>query len=219
MPYNGAMQIDIIADTICPWCYIGKRRLEQALALRPDTEAVARWRPFLLNPEMPADGIDRTAHLVKKFGSESRMRRVFGAIAEAGQSVEIDFSFESIRRTPSSVNSHRLVRFAEGAGKADACMEALFLAYFINGHDIGETEVLVKIGANLGLDMDAFTAQLESGTDVDYVYQENARAHRLGINGVPSFVFDGHFVTSGAQEAPVLARMIDAAQAAAGDAA
>jgi predicted DsbA family dithiol-disulfide isomerase len=217
MPYNGAMQIDIIADTICPWCYIGKRRLEQALALRPDTEAVARWRPFLLNPEMPADGIDRTAHLVKKFGSESRMRRVFGAIAEAGQSVEIDFSFESIRRTPSSVNSHRLVRFAEGAGKADACMEALFLAYFINGHDIGETEVLVTIGANLGLDMDAFTAQLESDTDVDYVYEENARAHRLGINGVPSFVFDGHFVTSGAQEAPVLARMIDAAQAAADD--
>ena len=217
MPYNGAMQIDIIADTICPWCYIGKRRLEQALALRPDTEAVARWRPFLLNPETPADGIDRTAHLVKKFGSESRMRRVFGAIAEAGQSVEIDFSFESIRRTPSSVNSHRLVRFAEGAGKADACMEALFLAYFINGHDIGETEVLVKIGANLGLDMDSFTAQLESDTDVDYVYEENARAHRLGINGVPSFVFDGHFVTSGAQEAPVLARMIDAAQAAADD--
>ena len=217
MPYNGAMQIDIIADTICPWCYIGKRRLEQALALRSDTEAVARWRAFLLNPEMPADGIDRTAHLVKKFGSESRMRQVFGAIAEAGQSVEIDFSFESIRRTPSSVNSHRLVRFAEGAGKADACMEALFLAYFINGHDIGETEVLVKIGANLGLDMDAFTAQLESGTDVDYVYEENARAHRLGINGVPSFVFDGHFVTSGAQEAPVLARMIDAAQAAADD--
>ena len=217
MPYNGAMQIDIIADTICPWCYIGKRRLEQALALRPDTEAVARWRPFLLNPEMPADGIDRTAHLVKKFGSESRMRRVFGAIAEAGQSVEIDFSFESIRRTPSSVNSHRLVRFAEGAGKADACMEALFLAYFINGHDIGETEVLVKICANLGLDMDSFTAQLESDTDVDYVYEENARAHRLGINGVPSFVFDGHFVTSGAQEAPVLARMIDAAQAAADD--
>ena len=214
MPYNGAMQIDIIADTICPWCYIGKRRLEQALALRPDTEAVARWRPFLLNPEMPAGGMDRTAHLVKKFGSESRMRRVFGAIAEAGQSVEIDFSFESISRTPSSVNSHRLVRFAEGAGKADACMEALFLAYFINGHDIGETEVLVKIGANLGLDMDAFTAQLESGTDVDYVYEENARAHRLGINGVPSFVFDGQFVTSGAQEAPVLARMIDAAQAA-----
>ena len=215
MPYNGVMRIDVIADTVCPWCYIGKRRLEKALARRPGTKAVARWRPFLLNPEMPADGIDRTAHLIKKFGSESRVRRVYGAIAEAGQSVEIDFSFERIRRTPSSVNSHLLVRFAEGAGKADACMEALFLAYFINGHDIGNTDVLLEIGANLGLDGDAFAAYLESGEGVDYVYEENARAHRLGINGVPSFVFDGRFVTSGAQEPQVLARMIDAAEAAA----
>ncbi len=215
MPYNGAMQIDVISDTVCPWCYIGKRRLEKALALRPGTTAVARWRPFLLNPEMPADGIDRTAYLVKKFGSEARLRRIYGAIAEAGQSVEIDFSFERIRRTPSSVNSHRLMRFAEGAGKADACMEALFLAYFINGHDIGETGVLLEIGANLGLDRDGLAAYLESGTDVDFVYEENARAHRLGINGVPSFVFDGRFVTSGAQEPQVLARMIDAAEAAA----
>ncbi len=215
MPYTGTMQIDVIADTVCPWCYIGKRRLEKALALRPETTAVARWRPFLLNPEMLGDGLDRTAYLVKKFGSESRVRRVFGAIAEAGQSVEIDFSFEHIRRTPSTVNSHRLVCFAEDAGKADACMEALFLAYFINGHDIGETNVLLEIGANLGLEVDQTAAYLESGADFDLVYEENARAHRLGINGVPSFVFDGSLVVSGAQEPQVLARMIDAAEAAA----
>jgi predicted DsbA family dithiol-disulfide isomerase len=209
------MQIDVIADTVCPWCYIGKRRLEKALAQRLDTTVVARWRPFLLNPEMPDDGLDRTAYLVKKFGSESRVRRVYGAIAEAGQSVEIDFSFELIRRTPSTVNSHRLVRFAEGTGKADACVEALFLAYFINGHDIGDTDVLLEIGANLGLEADQLAAYLESGADFDFVYEENARAHRLGINGVPSFVFDGSLVVSGAQEPQVLARMIDAAEAAA----
>ncbi len=205
------MQIDIIYDPVCPWCYIGKRRLEQALRLRPNVEATTRWRPFLLNPEMPPDGIDRTAYLMNKFGSEARVRRTYGAIAEAGQSVEIDFAFERIGQTPSSVNSHRLVYFADRQGKADATVETLFLAYFVNGQNIGDIDVLLKIGENLGLDVGALGSYLDGDTDVAMVHDENARAHRMGINGVPSFIFDGEYAISGAQAPEVLARVLDAA--------
>ncbi len=203
------MEIDIVFDTVCPWCYIGKRRLEKALAMRPGIEAAPRWRPFMLNPDMPPDGIDRTAYLVRKFGSEARVSRVFGAIAEAGQSVEIDFAFEAMGRTPNTVDSHRLVRFADRAGMADAAVEALFMTYFVNGKDIGDKEVLVGIGGNLGLDAGDLEAYLEGITDVDLVHRENARAHRLGVNGVPSYVFNRRLIISGAQEPQVLARLLD----------
>ena len=175
------MEIDIIFDTVCPWCYIGKRRLEQALAMRPQVKARPIWRPFLLNPEMPPEGIDRTAYLLKKFGSEARVRRIYGAISEAAQSAEIDFAFERIGKTPNSVDSHRLVRFADRRDCADEVVEAL--------------------------------AYLESDQDTQLIHDENARAHRLGINGVPSFAFNGKMVISGAQEPQVLVRLLDAALA------
>ncbi len=206
------MHIEIIFDAVCPWCYIGKRRLEQALALRPHIRATPRWRPFLLNPEMPPEGIDRTAYLVRKFGSEARVRRIYGAIGEAGQSVEIDFAFERIRRTPSTVDAHRLVRFAGNAGKATDAVEALVLAYFVDGRDIGDTGVLTGIGENLGLDAGPLHAYLTSDEDAALIHEENARAHGLGINGVPAFVFNRDMVISGAQEPRILARMLDAAR-------
>ncbi|MEQ8226661.1 MAG: DsbA family oxidoreductase [Rhodospirillales bacterium] len=209
------MDIEIIYDTVCPWCYIGKRRLDQALALRPDIEITAHWRPFLLNPELPPDGVDRTAYLVKKFGSETRVRRIYGAIGEAGQSVEIDFAFDRIQKTPNSVDSHRLVKYTARDGNADALVEALFVAYFVHGLDIGETSVLLDIGARHGLDRKDLERYLLSDEDHDAVTQDNARAHRLGVNGVPSFVFSGPMVISGAQEPQILARMLDAAASAA----
>jgi predicted DsbA family dithiol-disulfide isomerase len=207
------MEIDIIFDTVCPWCYIGKRRLEQALAMRPQVKARPVWRPFLLNPEMPPEGIDRSAYLLKKFGSEARVRRIYGAISEAAQSVEIDFAFDRIGRTPNSVDSHRLVRFADRHGRADEVVEALFVEFFIDGRDIGDFDVLTRIGAEHGLDRRALAAYLESGEDTQLIHDENARAHRLGINGVPSFAFNGKLVISGAQEPQVLVRLLDAALA------
>lgn len=209
------MDIEIIYDTVCPWCYIGKRRLDQALALRPDIEITAHWRPFLLNPELPSDGVDRTAYLVKKFGSETRVRRIYGAIGEAGQSVEIDFAFDRIQKTPNSIDSHRLVKYTARERNADALVEALFVAYFVHGLDIGETSVLLDIGARHGLDRKDLERYLLSDEDHDAVTQDNARAHRLGVNGVPSFVFSGPMVISGAQEPQILARMLDAAASAA----
>ena len=205
------MEIDIIYDTVCPWCYIGKRRLEKALEARPQVKARPKWRPFLLNPEMPPEGIDRTAYLIRKFGSEARVRRIYGAIGEAGQSVEIDFAFDRIGRTPNSVDSHRLVRYADKRGVADEVVEALFVEFFINGLDISDIGVLTEIGATHGLDAGDVMAYLESDDDVQLIYDENAHAHRLGINGVPSFAFNDKFVISGAQEPQVLARVLDAA--------
>ena len=205
------MHIEIIFDAVCPWCYIGKRRLEKALALRPHIRATARWRPFLLNPEMPPEGIDRTAYLIRKFGSEARVRHVYGTIGEAGESVEIDFAFECIRRTPSTVDAHRLVRVAERSGRATDAVEALFLAYFVDGSDIGDTGVLTGIGEALGLDPGPLRTYLTGDEDVALIHEENTRAHGLGINGVPAFVFNRDMVISGAQEPQVLARMLDAA--------
>ncbi len=206
------MRIEIIFDVVCPWCYIGKRRLERALALRPLVRLKPGWRCFLLNPEMPPGGIDRDAYLVKKFGSESRVRRIFGAIHDAGQTVEIDFNFEDIRHTPNTVNAHRLVHFAERADRAGDMVEALFFEYFVNGKDIGDIATLVALGRNLGLDAGRLDTYLRGDEDLALVYEENARAHRLGINGVPSIVFNGQLVIAGAQEPEVLARVLDAAR-------
>lgn len=207
------MQLDVIFDTVCPWCYIGKRRLERAISMRPNAHIDINWRPFMLNPDIPDDGIDRTAYLIKKFGSETRVRRVYGAIGEAGQSVEIDFAFERIQRTPNSVSSHRLIRYASHFVNVAPMVERLFEAYFVEGVDIGSINVLVDIGTAYGLEAAPLRAYLESEADVASIYEENARAHRLGVNGVPAFAFQGSMVISGAQEPEVLVRVLDAAAA------
>jgi len=226
------MDIGVIYDPACPWCFIGKRRLEKALAMRGLMPASAktraqtparrralgqspveiRWLPFLLNPELPPEGIDRTAYLIKKFGSEQRVRRVFGAIGEAGLSVEINFAFERISRTPNTVDAHRLVRFADGRQRAQEAVEALFTGYFLQGQDIGDPAVLLRIGKSLDLPYEELRSYLDSDEDVAGIYEENASAHRLGINGVPSYLFNGHMVISGAQEPKILARVLDVAR-------
>ena len=212
------MEIDVFYDIVCPWCYIGKRRLAQALARRPAADVQIQWRAFLLNPHMPAEGVEREIYLIRKFGSESRIRRLQGALVMAGQSVEIPFAFDRIRRTPNSINAHRLAFFAARAGDAGAAVEALFRAFFLEGRDIGDTDVLADIAAETGLDRADVLRYLSGPEDVERVSEENGRAHRLGINGVPAFVFNRRFVVSGAQDPQVLARMLDAAEAT-GDAA
>jgi len=207
------MRIDFIFDAVCPWCYIGKRRLEKALARRPDIKAEIGWRAFLLDPELPASGVDREAYLERKFGSETRIRRIHGTIADAGLSVEIDFNFAGIRRTPNTVDAHRLIRFAAEKGLGGTAAEAVFAAYFVGGRNIGDGDVLADIGADIGLDPGDISRRLKAGDGTDGVMADNARAHRLGIGGVPSFVFGPQMVISGAQEDKVLARIIDAAAA------
>jgi predicted DsbA family dithiol-disulfide isomerase len=210
------IRVQVIYDPSCPWCYIGKRQLEKAVSRRPESTVERSWWPFLLNPDMPPEGVDRSHHLIRKFGSEARVSRIFRAIAHVGQSVEIQFAFERIGRAPNTLSAHRLVRYASRFGVADAAVEALFDNHFVKGQDIGNLAVLTDIGRLLGLDAAAVERYLESDADLTDIHEENARAHRLGINGVPAFVFAGMFVICGAQDPKVLTRMLDVAREGAG---
>lgn len=213
------MKIEYIFDTVCPWCYVGKRRFERALAMRPGTRADIRWRPFLLNPDIPLEGIDRRTYLDRKFGGPARVQRVHGAVAAAGEAEGIVFDFDRITRAPNTLNSHRMIRFAAGMGREAETVEALYRGYFCEGRDIGLIGELADIGADLGLPRQTLEAYLRSDADIAAVMNDNARAHRLGVNGVPCLILDGLYAVAGAQEPDVLLRLIDIAREADAEAA
>lgn len=213
------MRIEFIFDTVCPWCYVGKRRFERALAMRPGTRATIIWRPFLLNPDIPAEGIDRRAYLDRKFGGPARVQRVHSAVATAGEVEGIVFDFDRILRAPNTLNSHRMIRFAGGLGREAETVEALYRGYFCEGRDIGSVPDLVEIGRELGLPVEALDTYLRSDSDVAAIFNENARSHRLGVNGVPCLMLDGTYAVAGAQEPDVLLRLIDIAREAEAEAA
>jgi predicted DsbA family dithiol-disulfide isomerase len=194
------VHIDIISDVICPWCFIGKRRLEQALALRPEITVELAWRPFQLNPDMPPEGMERHAYLAAKFGAAVQAERIYAAVAEAGATVDIPFAFDRIRRTPNTCDAHRLIRRAAAEDRADTVVEALFRGYFIDGRDIGDADVLAEIAGEAGLDGDAVGRWLASPAAVEDVLAEDRGARRLGINAVPCFIFAGQYAVSGAQD-------------------
>src|SRR5271156_2774318 len=152
------MHIDIVSDVACPWCFIGKRRLERALTLRPDLGATRSWRAFQLNPDLPSDGIPHEFFLAAKFGGLHQAARSYAAIAATGRAEGIEFAFERIRRTPNTLCAHRLIRLAAMEGGGDAMVEALFRAYFCNGIDIGAIDALATIAAGAGLDREASRA-------------------------------------------------------------
>jgi predicted DsbA family dithiol-disulfide isomerase len=205
------VSIEVVHDLICPWCYLGVRRLFQTLRRRPELRYELVWRPFLLNPDMPSVGMSRSDYVMRKFGSEERGRRLYSSIGEIGQSEGIQFHFDRIRRAPNSLAAHRLVRFAARESLGAAMVEALFDAHFAHGRDIGEVSVLAAIAAEHGLDPIAARSYLLSDEDVDSIHADNLRAHRLGINGVPCFVIAGHHAIAGAQEPDVLERLLDIA--------
>lgn len=205
------MQIDVISDTICPWCYIGKRRLEQALSLRPSMTFEVRWRPFQLDPSTPVEGVDRKRHLEQKFGSLEKLKPVQAALEAAGREVGIAFNFESIARTPNTLNSHRLIRWAHSLGLQDEIVEGLFRAYFVEGLDIGDTKVLAQIGDVVGMDGELVEELLNSDADVESVTQQDSMARKFGVQGVPSFLLGGRTLVMGAEDAETLASMIDRA--------
>jgi predicted DsbA family dithiol-disulfide isomerase len=194
------MRIDIISDVICPWCFIGKRRLERALTLRPEVSSEITWRPFQLNPDMPEEGMDRRAYLAAKFGGEAHADRLYTNVSEAGATVDIPFAFDRIRRTPNTRDAHRLIRYAAAEGRADPMVEALFQAYFIDGRDIGSRATLAEIAGEVGLDRGAAAVWLDSPADRAEVLAEDRGARRLGINAVPCFIFERHYAVSGAQD-------------------
>ena len=206
------MIIDIISDVVCPWCYIGKRRLERALSTRPDLDVEIMWRAFQLNPDMPREGMERTRYLAAKFGSDANAGRIYGEIEKAGASEGIEFAFDRIERTPNTIDAHRLIRFAGDEGCQDRLVELLFRRYFEQGVDISAHERLVEAGAEAGLDADAVRDHLASDTGVDAVRVEDLQARRIGVSGVPCFIIDGRFAVSGAQAPEVFQRIFETAE-------
>jgi predicted DsbA family dithiol-disulfide isomerase len=194
------MHIDIVSDVICPWCYIGKKRLERALAARPEIPVSLSWRAFQLNPEMPVEGMERGAYLATKFGGQAHAMRIYGAIAASGAAEGIPFAFDRIRRTPNTIDAHRLVRLAARSGKGEAMVEALFRGYFTEGRDIGDRAVLADIAEETGFDRGEATLYLAGNGGRDETVAEDRAARRLGINAVPCFVLEGGYSISGAQE-------------------
>ena len=201
------LQIDVVSDAVCPWCYIGKRHLEAALAELPDVAATIHWRPYQLDPTIPPGGLDRRAYMARKFGEE-RLPDIHARLTEAGRAAGLDLAFDRIKRSPNTLDAHRLIRWAWSAGRQDAVVEALFRAFFIDGEDIGDREILAARAADAGMDREILSRLLIADADVDAVRDEIEKARSLGVTGVPFFILDGRLGVSGAQPPEVLARAI-----------
>jgi len=202
------MDIDIISDVVCPWCFIGKRRLEQALVLwrdrHPGEEPEVRWHPFELNPHMPAGGMDRRRYLEEKFGGPERAREIYARVEAAGREVDIPFDFDRIVVQPNTVNAHRLVAWAGAQGRQTAMVDALFDGYFLEGRDLTSKDELVELAGGAGFDRELAADLLESDELLDHVRKEEDTAHRIGVQGVPFFIFNQRVALSGAQPPELL---------------
>jgi predicted DsbA family dithiol-disulfide isomerase len=205
------MRIDIVADFVCPWCFIGQRRLARAMAMRPKLTVQRTWRPFQLNPDLPLEGLPRELYLQLKFGGLRSAERIHAALATAGAREGIEFAFDRIRRTPNTLNAHRLVRLAAASGRADAVADALFREYFAAGLDIGDLDALAGIAAGAGLDERAARAHLAGGSGTLEVLAEEHRARRIGIDAVPCFIIDGDYALAGAQDPEMFLPLFDLA--------
>ncbi|MEP6607546.1 MAG: DsbA family oxidoreductase [Burkholderiaceae bacterium] len=218
------LSIEIISDAVCPWCYIGKRRLEEALAQRakqqPQTnqEARVRWLAFQLNPDIPAGGVDRRRYLEQKFGGPDRAQQIYARIKAAGDDVGIAFDFERIARQPNTIDAHRLTAWAQQIDlrAADALVERLFHAYFVEGVDIGDIDNLSAVAGDAGFDAGAARVWLASDAGRAEVAAEERRARTLGVAGVPFFIFNQRLTVSGAQPAHVLLDAIEQSETVAG---
>jgi predicted DsbA family dithiol-disulfide isomerase len=203
------MRIDIYSDTVCPWCYLGKRRFDVAVAARPHFEPRVTWRPFELNPDLPADGVDRAAYLAARVGDAARVAAVHAELQRQGEASGIDFRFDLIRRMPNTRRSHLLIAHAARSGLQAAVKERIMRAYFEEGCDVGDTEELVRLAAEVGLSERAARSALVLRSGQDGVIAAERHAGVLGITGVPTFVFDGQYTVSGAQDVGTLARIFD----------
>ena len=195
------LTIEVFSDVICPWCYIGKCRLERARKLLGDRyDLQITWRPFQLNPDMPPEGIERKAYRTAKFSSWKRSLELDAQVAAVGEGLGITFRFDRIIRTPNRFAAHRLIWYSKGQSRQDTLVEALFRAYFLDGRDIGDRRALAGIAAETGLERAEVECLLESDRGSDEVRRELERRRRLGINAVPHFLINERLLLSGAQE-------------------
>ncbi len=193
------VKLDIISDPICPWCYIGKANLDRALAEIPDHPFVIEFHPFQLNPDMPAGGMDRRAYLEAKFGGKEGAARAYAPVVEHAERAGLTINFDKMQRTPNTLDAHRLIHWAGIEGRQYAAVSALFTAYFVEGRDIGDHEVLSDIADSIGMDASVVMKLLASDADRDDIRRRDAHSREMGVNSVPTFIVAGKHAVPGAQ--------------------
>lgn len=203
------VKLDIISDPICPWCYIGKTHLDKALAAHPDHPFVIEWHPFQLNPDMPTEGMDRRAYLEGKFGGKEGAVRAYAPVVEHAEAAGLKINFEAMKRTPNTINAHRLIHWAGIEGRQTEAVDALFDAYFVEARDIGDTEVLADISDGLGMDAAVVTKLLQSDADVEDIRKRDLHSREMGVNSVPTFVVASQHAVPGAQPPELWAKVIE----------
>lgn len=202
------LTIDVVSDVVCPWCYVGKHRLEKAMAMLPEQNFAVTWRPYQLDPTIPKEGVSRQAYLEQKFGRE-RVAQIHAPLIKIGKAEGIPFAFDKITRSPNTLDAHRLLRWAHEAGKQNAMANRLFALYWVEGADIGNRDVLTKAAAEVGLDGALVAQLLTTEADLDPVIAEINAAQKMGISGVPTFIFAGRLALSGAQPAETIKKAIE----------
>jgi predicted DsbA family dithiol-disulfide isomerase len=208
-----AVHADVVSDVVCPWCYIGKHRLEAAMALNPDVAVDVNWRPYFLNPWIPREGIDRKTYLETKFGSVQRYAAIAQRVAAAAAAEGLTYAADKISRQPNTLDCHRIILWANGVTDPARVKERLMDLYFAEGADLTDTNVLVKAAADCGMDDDRVRRLLATDTDVERIAGESEAAKEAGIDGVPCFIFGGSVVITGAQSPEHLAKAIERAAA------
>ena len=206
------MRVDIVIDTVCPWCYLGQRRFARAMAERPGLRPAIRWRPFRIDRAIPAAGRDREADLAARFGGIERAKRHLAALEKAGARDGVAFRFDLIRRTPNTLDSHRLIALASRSGAAEITVDRIFRAFFVEGRDIGERSVLVEIGHEVGMARKSVERLLRGEADRPRILAEDEGVRSLGVKGVPCYIVEERYAISGAQSPEVFLRIVDLAR-------
>lgn len=202
------VKLDILSDPICPWCYIGKTNLDKALASVPDHPFVIEWHPFQLNPDMPEGGMDRREYLERKFGGKEGAVRAYAPVVEHAEKAGLNIDFEAMKRTPNTLDAHRLIHWAGIEGKQNQVVDALFIAYFVQGRDIGDHEVLADIADSVGMDAAVVLKLLKSDADRDDIRQRDTHSREMGVNSVPTFIVANQHAVPGAQPPELWAQVI-----------
>ncbi|NDR58174.1 DsbA family oxidoreductase [Aliiruegeria sabulilitoris] len=203
------IKLDILSDPICPWCYIGKTLLFSALEQRPDHGFEIEWHPFQLNPDMPKAGMDRREYLETKFGGKQQAVEVYSRIAEAAESAGLKIDFAAIQRTPNTLDAHRLIHWAGLEGRQTEVVQSLFDAYFLQGRDIGDRDVLADLADSAGLDAAVIRRLLDGDADAEDIRARDANARERGVTGVPTFIIANQHVVPGAQQPDLWIRLVD----------
>lgn len=203
-----AISIDVVSDVVCPWCYLGKRRLERALVLVPEFDVTVRWRPFQLDPSVPPEGMSRHDYFVGKFGSVDAVAEAHRRLTNYGRAEGIDYRFDAMTRAANTIDAHRVVRWAAAEGKEEAMVERLFRANFTDALDVGDKATLARLAAEIGMDEASVLARLATDEDRETVLAEIEQAQMIGVTGVPTFIVDGRYAVVGAHPAEAIAAAI-----------